>query len=115
MFNCGNYKYFKNYYFYRLKIITCRFVLLDETTLIVNVNAASLGHRASMSTASRADKSTVRFSPGYLAAAGARNFNIRRGSSELAITESRGGIDPPRRRVVDGRQHMLSLSLIKFL
>lgn len=55
------------------------------------------------------------FSPGYLAAAGARNFNIRRGSSELAITESRGGIDPPQRRVVDGRQHMLSLSLIKFL
>jgi len=52
---------------------------------------------------------------GYLAAAGARNFNIRRGSSELAITESRGGINPPRWRAVDGRQHMLSLSLIKFL
>lgn len=44
-----------------------------------------------------------RISPGYLAAAGARNFNIRRGSTELAITESRGGMDPPlQRRAVSG-------------
>lgn len=55
-------------------------------------------------TATRPDKSTARSPSGYLAAAGARNFNIRRGSSELAITELRGrGMDPPRRRIVSGR------------
>lgn len=50
-------------------------------------------------------------------AAGARNFNIRRGSSELAITtQARGGRDkPPGKPSRYGRQHMLSLSLIKFL
>ena len=46
-------------------------------------------------------------------AAGVRNFNIQRGRAKLAITERRRGctLQSP----LLGQQHMLSLSLIKFL
>ena len=50
--------------------------------------------------ARRREKNSVEFPSKRFAAAGARNFNIRRGSSELAITTQAWGDKPSGQMVV---------------